>query len=153
MIAYFLLGGRSLTTFYVLAGVGAWASATGPCSCSTGPELFGTNLRATVATTVPNFVRGSLVLLTSGFQLLEGAARHGGAAIAVGVFSYGVAFAGCTRCARRSASTSTSTSTTPRQAGRGGRHFGRVMFGIRPRVISPSPFGMNAIMAVEPRPV
>jgi hypothetical protein len=35
-------------------------------------EQFGTNLRATVATTVPNFARGSLVLLTLGFTWLTG---------------------------------------------------------------------------------
>jgi MFS family permease len=94
VIAYFLFGGRSLTTFYVLAGVGGLGIGYWAVFVSTGPELFGTNLRATVATTVPNFVRGSLVLLTSGFQLLEGPLGTLGAAIAVGVFSYGVAFAG-----------------------------------------------------------
>jgi hypothetical protein len=34
-------------------------------------EQFGTNIRATVTTTAPNFVRGSVVLLTSGFQLFN----------------------------------------------------------------------------------
>lgn len=34
-------------------------------------ELFGTNLRATVATTVPNFVRGSVIILTWLFTLLR----------------------------------------------------------------------------------
>jgi predicted membrane-bound spermidine synthase len=33
-------------------------------------EQFGTNLRATVATTTPNFVRGSVVLTTLFFQHL-----------------------------------------------------------------------------------
>lgn len=47
-------------------------------------EQFGTNLRATVTTTVPNFVRGSLIAITIGFQffkdkfgILEGAAVVG----------------------------------------------------------------------------
>ncbi|RZK42318.1 MAG: MFS transporter [Pedobacter sp.] len=35
-------------------------------------EQFGTNLRATVTTTVPNFVRGSLVAITVSFQFLKG---------------------------------------------------------------------------------
>ena len=34
-------------------------------------EQFGTNLRATVTTSVPNFVRGSLVPLTILFQFLN----------------------------------------------------------------------------------
>lgn len=34
-------------------------------------EQFGTNLRATVTTTVPNFIRGSLVLITLSFQFFK----------------------------------------------------------------------------------
>jgi putative MFS transporter len=94
VIAYFALGGTSLTVFYVVAvlggiGIGYWAVFV-----STAAELFGTNLRATVATTVPNFVRGSLVLLAIGFDVLRGPLGPIGAAIAVGVFALGVAFAG-----------------------------------------------------------
>ncbi|HEX7755206.1 MAG TPA: MFS transporter, partial [Niabella sp.] len=33
-----------------------------------GAEQFGTNLRATAATTIPNFVRGLLVLMLSLFE-------------------------------------------------------------------------------------
>lgn len=35
-------------------------------------EQFGTNLRATVTTTVPNFIRGSLVLIIISFQFFKG---------------------------------------------------------------------------------
>lgn len=34
-------------------------------------EQFGTNLRATVTTTVPNFVRGSLIIITFSFQFFK----------------------------------------------------------------------------------
>ena len=34
-------------------------------------EQFGTNLRATVTTTVPNFIRGSLIAITLGFQFFK----------------------------------------------------------------------------------
>ena len=47
-------------------------------------EQFGTNLRATVTTTVPNFVRGSVVLLTLSFQALKGHFGLDGAAYIVG---------------------------------------------------------------------
>jgi putative MFS transporter len=39
---------------------------------TTSAEQFGTNLRATVATTAPNFVRGATVLMTLGFEALKG---------------------------------------------------------------------------------
>jgi predicted membrane-bound spermidine synthase len=34
-------------------------------------EQFGTNLRSTVTTTVPNFIRGSVVLVTLSFEYLK----------------------------------------------------------------------------------
>ena len=37
-----------------------------------GAEQFGTNLRATAATTIPNMVRGSLTLITLLFTSLQG---------------------------------------------------------------------------------
>lgn len=39
---------------------------------TTATEQFGTNIRATVTTTVPNFVRGSVPLLTTVFVLMTG---------------------------------------------------------------------------------
>jgi MFS family permease len=73
-VAVYLLGttGWSATSFYGLIfllglGMGYWAIFV-----TIAAEQFGTNLRATVATTVPNFARGSLVLLTFGFTWLTG---------------------------------------------------------------------------------
>jgi MFS transporter, putative metabolite:H+ symporter len=62
---YFLLAPFTLTGFYALCtalgfGVGYWAVFVTVAS-----EQFGTNIRATATTTVPNVVRGSVVLLTS----------------------------------------------------------------------------------------
>ncbi len=48
-------------------------------------EQFGTNLRATVATTVPNFVRGSVPLIAGGFSLLRGPLGYVGSAWKVGL--------------------------------------------------------------------
>ncbi|MDT3401494.1 MFS transporter [Mucilaginibacter terrae] len=45
--------------------IGYWATFVTIAS-----EQFGTNIRATVTTTVPNFVRGSLIPITWGFELL-----------------------------------------------------------------------------------
>lgn len=61
---------------------------------TTAAEQFGTNLRATVATTTPNFVRGSVVFLAMGFQALFEPIAVVGAAAVCGVFSLGVAVLG-----------------------------------------------------------
>lgn len=52
-------------------------------------ELFGANLRATVATTVPNFVRGTVIPITALFLLLKShmSIIHSASIIAIGTFS------------------------------------------------------------------
>lgn len=67
---YFGFGGRSLTAYYVLCGVLGWASGYWAIFITMSAEQFGTNLRATVATTAPNFVRGAVVPLTLVFRAL-----------------------------------------------------------------------------------
>lgn len=54
-------------------------------------EQFGTNLRATVTTTVPNFVRGSLVLATLSFTALKGSMGIINSAMVVGFVSIAIA--------------------------------------------------------------
>lgn len=65
---YLTVQGMSSTMFYTLVflmgfSVGFWAIFVTVAS-----EHFGTNLRATVTTTVPNFVRGSLVPISLAFD-------------------------------------------------------------------------------------
>ena len=85
MTLYFAIGGTSLTVFYVLCIFGGMASGYWAVFVSTAAELFGTNLRATVTTTVPNFVRGAVPLLTLTYQALKPNLHIVGSAIAVGV--------------------------------------------------------------------
>lgn len=71
MAAYFLVRGCSDGTFYFIIlllgfGVGYWTVFV-----TIAAEQFGTNIRATVATTVPNFIRGSLVPITWSFLKLH----------------------------------------------------------------------------------
>jgi MFS family permease len=71
MGAYFLSAGQSNGTFYLVIlllgfGVGYWTVFV-----TIAAEQFGTNIRATVATTVPNFVRGATVPLTLAFNHLK----------------------------------------------------------------------------------
>lgn len=54
-------------------------------------EQFGTNLRATVTTTVPNFVRGSVVLITLSFEWLKQPYGIVNAALVVGLTSIAIA--------------------------------------------------------------
>ncbi len=71
VVAYCTLRGLSATGFYVICGVlgislGYWAVFVTIAS-----EQFGTNLRATATTTVPNWVRGALVPITFAFEHLH----------------------------------------------------------------------------------
>jgi putative MFS transporter len=66
--AYFTLGGRSLTAFYVTCFLLGWSSGYWALFITMSAEQFGTNLRATVAVTAPNFVRGLTAVLTLAFK-------------------------------------------------------------------------------------
>ncbi|HRJ31796.1 MAG TPA: MFS transporter [Cyclobacteriaceae bacterium] len=55
-----------LTCFCLGFGIGYWALFV-----TIAAEQFGTNLRSTVATTVPNFIRGTVVPLTFAFKFLR----------------------------------------------------------------------------------
>ena len=92
--AYFVLGGLSSALFYALCGLGGVFTGYWVVFMSTAAELFGTNLRATVTTTAPNFVRGSAVLFTIGFQALTPRLGLVGAAIAVGIGAFGIGVLG-----------------------------------------------------------
>jgi putative MFS transporter len=70
MIAVFAVGGTSLVVFYVLCGLSGAATGYWAVFVAAAAELFGTNLRATATTTVPNFVRGSLVGVLAVFKAL-----------------------------------------------------------------------------------
>ncbi len=87
MLVYLLSNSLSTTYFYFLCfmlgiSTGFWAIFV-----TIAAEQFGTNLRATVTTTVPNFVRGAVVPLTSGFLLLQGSLGIIYSAMIVGTIS------------------------------------------------------------------
>jgi putative MFS transporter len=85
------VGRTSLAAFYASCcvlgfGAGYWAVFVTVAS-----EQFGTNVRATATTTAPNFVRGSVVLLTFSFRHLKDALGVVGSAAAVGVVTMVIA--------------------------------------------------------------
>lgn len=91
VVYYYTLKGSSVEQFYFsmfLLGVfcGYWA-----LFITMAAEQFGTNIRATVATTVPNFVRGSVVPVTSSFMILKGyvGILLSGAIVGLTVFALG----------------------------------------------------------------
>jgi MFS transporter, putative metabolite:H+ symporter len=94
LVCYFTLGGLSDVGFYALALFGGFSTGYWAVFVSTAAELFGTNLRATAATTVPNFVRGSLVPVALAFTVLSDSIGIVGAAIVVGAATMVIAVIG-----------------------------------------------------------
>ncbi|MBX7045225.1 MAG: MFS transporter [Ignavibacteria bacterium] len=89
---YLFLNSYGVYYFYticVLTGtaVGYWAIFVTNAS-----EQFGINLRSTVTTTVPNFVRGSVIPLTLIFQALKPLMGIKYAAFAIGIVTITIAF-------------------------------------------------------------
>ncbi len=79
-----------LTHFFLGISVGFWVIFV-----TIGAEQFGTNLRATVATSVPNFARGMQVPINESFKYLKSAAVTGSiftASWIVGAACLGIAF-------------------------------------------------------------
>jgi putative MFS transporter len=97
VLAYLLAPGLTSTAVYVLSfligtTVGYWAVLI-----TMAAEQFGTNIRGTVATTVPNFVRGSAALLVFGFTTLKDHISVANAALTCGIICFGLALLALTR--------------------------------------------------------
>ncbi|HJW73263.1 MAG TPA: MFS transporter [Geothrix sp.] len=91
-VMVFLLGrGFTPVGLYVLSAYLGLATGYWAVFVTMAAEQFGTNLRATVATTAPNFVRGSVVLITTSFVALKGHVGMLAAAWIVGIVCYGIA--------------------------------------------------------------
>jgi len=92
--AYFLLHNLTVFEFYVLCTILGFSVGYWVIFMTIATEQFGTNVRATVTTTVPNFVRGSVVPLSLLLIYLKGVFNGSllYAGIAVAVLSLGVAF-------------------------------------------------------------
>ncbi len=92
VIFYLISNNISLDFFYFKTfvmgfGVGFWAIFVTIAS-----EQFGTNIRATVTTTVPNFARGSLVPISMAFAFFQHYTNLVGSAFIVGGICMTVAF-------------------------------------------------------------
>ncbi len=92
MLVFLLNTGWTASNFYILCiffGIftGYWVIFV-----TIAAEQFGTNLRATVTTSVPNMVRGSLILITIIFQWLRGSVGIVNSALILAVIVVGFAY-------------------------------------------------------------
>jgi putative MFS transporter len=95
-VAFYLLGlrGASPTLFYTACFLIGYAGGFWALFVTVAAEQFGTNLRATVATTVPNFARGATVGIVPLFQYLKAMPALGmvGSAGIIGALLLALAF-------------------------------------------------------------
>jgi putative MFS transporter len=92
-IGFYFAFARDPFTIYLACFLLGIANGYWAVFVTTAAEQFGTNLRATAATTAPNFVRGSLTLTTVLFQVLRAETDFATGAAIVGVLVMAVAFA------------------------------------------------------------
>ena len=91
-LVYLFVGVTSATMLYGLClamgiGIGYWAMFV-----TIGAEQFGTNIRATAATTVPNMVRGLVVPMTLSYQALKPSVDIINAGAIVGLICFAIGF-------------------------------------------------------------
>jgi MFS transporter, putative metabolite:H+ symporter len=94
ILGYFQLHGISADSYYWVCAVVGFGSGYWAMFATVAAEQFGTNLRATVATSAPNFVRGSLVLISGAFLYLKPSMGILNAGLIVGLGVMALSFLG-----------------------------------------------------------
>jgi MFS family permease len=92
IVVYLFSYGATVPIFYFLCGILGFANGYWAVFMTVASEQFGVNLRATVTTTAPNFVRGAVVPLTLAFQGLRGQLTLLQSALVVGFLCMLMAF-------------------------------------------------------------
>ena len=92
---FFLADGITNSMFYFLLFLIGIPNGFWSVFVTNAAEQFGTNMRATVTTTVPNFVRGATVLLTLGFTALAKSCNTIFAASLIGAVVIALALYAC----------------------------------------------------------
>ncbi len=93
-LSYFFMDGINAETFYTICFFMGLFSGYWALFVTIAAENFGTNLRATVATTVPNFVRGSLVPISALFFFLKSKTDMIHSGFIVGIMCVAISFYG-----------------------------------------------------------
>ena len=91
IILYFTIAPVSEFLFYSVICFIGFATGYWAVFMSTASELFGTNIRSTVTTTAPNFVRGSLIFVSMAVSALKTPLGSLNAAITVGIIVFIIA--------------------------------------------------------------
>jgi MFS transporter, putative metabolite:H+ symporter len=89
-ITYFNLDGASSNAMYITCAALGFSTGFWAIFVTIGAESFGTNLRATAATTVPNMVRGALPLITILFKYFQTNYTFTKAAMITGVIVFAI---------------------------------------------------------------
>ena len=89
---YLMSNGLSANMFYAMCLLLGTATGYWALFVSIASEQFGTNIRSTVTTTVPNFVRGAVWPITMGYKMLVPDSGPISAALLVGITCIGMAF-------------------------------------------------------------
>ena len=92
VFAYLFLTGMSSSLFYFLCFMIGTATGYWALFVSMAAEQFGTNIRATVTTTAPNFVRGAVIPVTLTYKWLETQSNDITAALIIGIIVLALAF-------------------------------------------------------------
>ncbi len=91
-LSFLWLGGSSSASFYAVCALVGFASGYWAVAVTAAVEQFGTDLRATVGTSVPTFIRASGVPLSLMFLSLRDRIGILPAALAVGVLAFALGF-------------------------------------------------------------
>jgi len=87
---YFFATPTTVTGFYILCAYLGFATGFWAIFVTMAAEQFGTNLRATAATTVPNMVRGALPVIIGLFKYLRGEHADAAQFIRAGLITGGI---------------------------------------------------------------
>lgn len=88
---YLLYPTKDITVFYTICALLGFANGYWTLFVTVAAEMFGTNLRATVATSAPNFVRGAIIPITALFIQFKMSWGILYAASAVGLLTFAIA--------------------------------------------------------------
>lgn len=91
-VVYLYSGIETATGLYATCAFAGFSVGYWAMFVTIGAEQFGTNLRNTAATTIPNMVRGTVILMTSLFAYLKPTMSIFNAAAIVGLIAFILAF-------------------------------------------------------------
>jgi MFS family permease len=92
ILFYFNQGAGSAARFYIICGALGFGTGFWAIFVTMAAEQFGTNLRATAATTIPNMVRGALPLILILFNWLQEFTGHANAGLITGIIIMAISF-------------------------------------------------------------